>query len=245
VVEAPCLNETLCRALHAARLTEEDVAARLDVDPKTVRRWMEGRLPYLRHRWALATMLGVDETDLWPQLRSARSVPEEVRAIYPHRDAIPREVWLRLFGSATRAIGILDCSSLFLAKDPDILATLGERAKADVRVRICLADPNAPQVAHDPLGAHGSDARRDHIRVALADYAPLRQQGMVEIRVHQAVLYHSVYRADGQCLVSQHVYGIPSRYGPVLHLQRTVRGDITSTYRESFERIWAHAHTVD
>lgn len=68
----PSLNETFCRALLRARLTEEDIAAHLGVDPKTVRRWAEGRaLPYRRHRWALATMLDTAETDLWPELRSA------------------------------------------------------------------------------------------------------------------------------------------------------------------------------
>lgn len=236
------MNETLCRALHAARLSEEDVAARLEVDPKTVRRWMEGRLPYLRHRWALAAMLGVNETDLWPQLRAAPSRPEEVRAIYPHRDAIPREVWLQLFGSAKREIGILDCSRLFLAAGPDILAVLDERAKAGVRVRVCLADPDAPEAGHEEGKSGKGGYVATHTRAVQAVCAPLRQNGMVEIRVHHAVLYNSVYRADDQFMVSQHAYGIPSGKTPVLYLQGTVKGGMADTYRESFERIWAGAH---
>src|ERR1022692_3177435 len=90
------LNETLRRVLLQARLNEEDVATRLEVDPKTVRRWLEGRVPYLRHRWALAGMLGVDEADLWPQLRAAGSQPEEIQRIYTHRDAVPHDAWQRL-----------------------------------------------------------------------------------------------------------------------------------------------------
>jgi transcriptional regulator with XRE-family HTH domain len=114
------LNEHLRRALLRARLSEEDVAARLQVDPKTVRRWLEGRVPYLRHRWAIAGMLDADEADLWPEVRAAlaaRSRPAEIKAIYPHRQAVPRETWLALFGSAVREISILDCSGLFLARD--------------------------------------------------------------------------------------------------------------------------------
>src|SRR5579875_2248039 len=42
------------RALLRARLSEKDVAAHLGVDPKTVRCWTDGRIPYPRHRWALA-----------------------------------------------------------------------------------------------------------------------------------------------------------------------------------------------
>ena len=48
------MNENLRRAMLRARLSEENVAAQLQVDPKTVRRWLEGRVPYLRHRWLLA-----------------------------------------------------------------------------------------------------------------------------------------------------------------------------------------------
>jgi transcriptional regulator with XRE-family HTH domain len=77
------LNDTLRRALLRAQLSEDDVAARLAVDPKTVRRWAEGRVPYLRHRWELARLLGCDETDLWPGMSVARSRPEEVWAVYP------------------------------------------------------------------------------------------------------------------------------------------------------------------
>ena len=138
----PSLNETFCRALLRARLTEEDIAARLGVDPKTVRRWIEGRaLPYRRHRWALATMLDTAETDLWPELRSAQPRPAEVVAVYPHLGTVPRDVWLRLFGSAKRNISLLDHLESPLARDGRIIAVLAERARAGATIRICLADP--------------------------------------------------------------------------------------------------------
>ena len=38
------MNEPLRRALLRARLREDDVASRLGVDPKTVRRWLNGRV---------------------------------------------------------------------------------------------------------------------------------------------------------------------------------------------------------
>ena len=136
------MNENLRRALLRARLSDEDVATRLEVDAKTVRRWLEGRTPYLRHRWALASLLDLDEIDLWPQTRTSRPVPGEIHAIYPHRDSVPREVWLDLFRSAQQEIGIVDSSSLFLAADTEIRATLTDRARAGVQERICLADPD-------------------------------------------------------------------------------------------------------
>ena len=39
------MNENLRQALLRARLREDDVAARLDVDPKTVRRWLKAACP--------------------------------------------------------------------------------------------------------------------------------------------------------------------------------------------------------
>ena len=52
------MNEPLRRALLRARLREDDVAARLGVDPKTVRRWLNGRVPYPHNRAAIAELVG-------------------------------------------------------------------------------------------------------------------------------------------------------------------------------------------
>jgi transcriptional regulator with XRE-family HTH domain len=132
------LNETLRRALMHARLSEEDVAAHLQVDPKTVRRWLEGRTPYLRHRWALAALLELDEADLWPQLRTARSRSDEVRAIYPHSGNIPRKVWLEFFQSAQQEIDILVDSEPLPADDRGILDLLLDRIEVRVKLLVCL-----------------------------------------------------------------------------------------------------------
>jgi transcriptional regulator with XRE-family HTH domain len=229
------LNENLRRALLRARLSDEDVAARLEVDPKTVRRWLEGRTPYLRHRWALASMLNLDETDLWPQTRAARSWPEEVRAIYPHRDTVPSEVWQDFFRSAERQIGILDSSSLFLAADTQVLATLTNRAEAGVQERICLTDPDWPGASDAP----------DHTRKALSQYKDLGQARSVQIRLHRTPLNNAIYHADDELLVSQQAFGIPPRQTPVLCLRRTDDGGTVTRYLESFDRIWTTSQPFD
>jgi transcriptional regulator with XRE-family HTH domain len=235
------LNENLCRALIRARFTEEDVAARLQVDPKTVRRWLEGRVPYLRHRWAIAAMLGVDETDLWPQLRTTRTRPDEVIAVYPHRDTVPRDIWLHLFGSAQHEIGILDAADLLIAADRPIADALGERAGADVKLRICLYDADASASAQGVSCPDGGDTPTTRMREGLAIYAPLRENGDVEIRLHQGVVYNSTYYADDQMVVSQRAYGIPNKSAPVLHLQRAEDSDMAAAYFDAFETAWAAA----
>src|SRR5215471_3895951 len=147
----PCggcsLNETLCHALLKAGLNEVHVAARLGVDTKTVRRWIAGRaLPYRRHRWALAALLSTAEADLWPQLRSAQSRPEELVAIDPHLGTVPREVWLRLFGSAQHEISLLDHRERPLAASSDVARALAEKVTAELTVRICLAGSDDAEV---------------------------------------------------------------------------------------------------
>jgi hypothetical protein len=233
------LNETLCRALLRARLTEEDVAAHLQVDPKTVRRWLEGRVPYLRHRWAIAAMLGLDETDLWPQLRASRTRPQEVWAIYPHRDAVPGDVWLRLFGSARHEIGILEDVGTAVVHDRQIMAVLTARVRSGVGLRICLAHTKESRL--DQLAARAK--REDGFAAGVADvldlYTPLGDEGQVELRLYGGSTYSSTYYSDDQVLVVQHVYGIAADRGPVLHLRRTQAGDLADAYLDAFEHAWA------
>ena len=127
------MNEPLRRALLHARLREDDVAARLGVDPKTVRRWLNGRVPYPHNRAAIADLVDADEAELWPESGgplAARTRPDELGTVYPHRWAVPREVWTRLFVSAEHEIGILAYSALFLAEDTGILRILADKGRA-------------------------------------------------------------------------------------------------------------------
>jgi hypothetical protein len=88
------VNHPLARALRGAGVNEVDVAARLGVDPKTEQRWMSGRMPYPRHRSALARLTGWSQRDLWPELpRPAEpdAQRDEVGIVYPHRSAVPSD----------------------------------------------------------------------------------------------------------------------------------------------------------
>jgi hypothetical protein len=239
------VNEALRRAMLRARLSEEDVAARLQVDPKTVRRWLEGRVPYLRHRWVLTGLLDADEADLWPEVRAAivaRSRPADLKAVYPNRQAMPRQAWQSLFRSAKNEIGILARSGLIIAKEPGVLGLLADRAGAGARVRICLRSPGAPVVAGTGEGT--GDAGAAEIREALALFGVLRENG-AEIRLHRAVLYNSIYRADEQLLVTQHVFGTLGEREPILYLRSAANGDMATTYLDVFERIWVVALPVE
>jgi transcriptional regulator with XRE-family HTH domain len=237
------MNDNLRYALAAARLNTTDVAAALAVDPKTVSRWLHGRIPYPRHRWAVADLLHVAEAELWPELAPRhQALADGVQAIYPHRWAVPQTVWRNLFSGAGREIGILAYSALFLAEDRGVLDILTDRAKVGVKVRILLGDPDGEEVAargvDEGIGAEVMAAR---VRNALTLYRSLRDIQSVEIRLHRTVLYNSIYRADRELLVNTHAYGTPAANAPVMHLSHTDDRGPAATYLSSMTRIWTTA----
>ena len=238
------MNEPLRRALLRARLREADIAARLGVDPKTVRRWLTGRVPYPHNRAAIAELVDADEADLWHDAGgplAVRSRPEELGTVYPHRWAVPREAWVQLFGSAENEIVILAYSALFLAEDTGILRILADKGRMGVTVRMALGDPDGPNIAERGEEEGIGDAMPAKIRNALMLYRPLGAVQNIEIRLHRTVLYNSIYRGDGQLLVNQHTFGVPAAQAPVFFLCDGGGGEMTALYLDSFERVWAGA----
>jgi transcriptional regulator with XRE-family HTH domain len=242
-------NERLRAALLEKRVTVGALAEAIGVDEKTIERWItQDRTPYRRHRYAAAMHLGVDETYLWPDAISREQVAaasdSEIVNVYAHRWAMPRDAWGRLFSSAEQEIGVLVYVALFLAEDTGIQRLFADKARAGVRVRILLGEPDCPNVAQRGEEEGIGDAIAAKARNALALYRPLSNVDGVEIRLHQTVLYNSIYRADDQLLVNTHVYGNVASNAPVLQLRRVAGGDMVNTYLDSFERIWDGAVPV-
>jgi hypothetical protein len=189
-------------------------------------------------------MVDADEADLWPDVSdplAARVRPKELGSVFPHRWAIPRETWIRFFGSAEREIGVLAYGALFIAEDAGILQHLAAKALQGVRVRIALGDPDSRQVAERGEEEGIGEAMSAKIRNALTLYRPLVGVPNVEIRLHHAALYNSIYRADSQLLVNQHTYGIPAANSPVFVMNGAEVGEMGNAYFTSFERIWDSA----
>jgi transcriptional regulator with XRE-family HTH domain len=236
-------NERLRAAMLERGLTLAALAEAISVDEKTIERWVtQGRTPYRRHRYAAATHLGVDETYLWPDAISRQQVAtaseSEIVNVYPHRWAMPRDAWGRLFSQAEEEIGILVYVALFLAEDTGIQRLLEEKARAGVRIRVLLGEPDCPAVAQRGEEEGIGDAIGAKARNAIALYRPLRQLDGVEFRLHDTILYNSIYRADDELLVNTHVYGNAASNAPVFHLRGVAGGDMAALYRDSFERVW-------
>jgi hypothetical protein len=195
----------------------------------------------------LAGLVGVDEADLWPDAGgplTSRTRPEELGAVYPHRWAIPRDVWKRFFESAEHEIGILAYSALFLAEDAGMLAIIADKARSGVRVRLALGDPDGACVAQRGQEEGIGDAIAAKVRNALTLYRAALKVENVEIRLHDTVLYNSLYRADDQLYVNQHAYGLPAAHSPVFCFRPSENGDMLAAYLDSFERVWKTANLV-
>src|SRR5260370_21405866 len=108
-------NDRLREALNEAHVTIESIVEATGVDPKTVKRWLNGRTPHQRHGWAVARLLHVREDVLW-------SLPEtpppqqshEIVAAYAHRTQVPSQAWWHLFLQAHEHIDLLGYSMLFI-----------------------------------------------------------------------------------------------------------------------------------
>ncbi|MCZ0995301.1 helix-turn-helix transcriptional regulator [Streptomyces noursei] len=243
-------NERLRGAIVESGLTLDQVAARLGV-PKTVDRWITDskRKPYRRFQYALASMLRLEVSYLWPDERTAEEVTassdSELVKLYPHRNVVPQDAWTKLYANATTHFDVLVYSGFWLTEDPRFHRLVREKSAAGVPVRFMLGDPRSPAVAvrGDDEGIGPSMAAK--IRNALTNYAPLFRLPGVEFRLHGTTLYNSIYRADNELLANGHVYGVGAYLAPVLHLQRVPGGELFDTYAESVERVWEGARPID
>ena len=243
-------NERLRALLLENGETPAKLAEALQVDNKTVERWVtRGRVPYRRHRHAVAAHFGVDEVYIWPDALDRDQVAamseSEIVAVYPHRSEVPRDVWGHLFSQAEEEIGILVYSGLFLAEDSGLQRIFKDKAKAGVHIRILLGDPESQAVVERGEDEGLGDAMAAKIRNVLALYRPLRDVDGVEFRFHRTVLYNSIYRADDQLLVNMHIQGLPASHNPVWHLRKLAGGELAGLYMESFERVWETASSAE
>jgi hypothetical protein len=240
-------NERLRDALLRNGLDLDHVAKATGVDPKTVERWITtGRIPYPRHRHAIAAMVRETENYLWPDAIAAERKAEiggsEIVKVYPHRHAVPADLWPRLLDQATEHIEILIYAAMFLTDDPTLIKRLRRKAEDGAKIRIALGDPTSREVAHRSVEEGiGKTIIAAKIHNALAFYRPLNGVPGVEIRCHATTLYNSIYRFDDEMLVNTHVYGFAAAHAPLLHLRQLTGGDLFDTYSESFDSVWSAA----
>ena len=145
------VNERLRTAMLRAGFDAPTLARAVEVNAKTVDRWIGGRIPRLRTRLAVAKVLGDTEAHLWPVARPDQSpgttATAEVVGAWAHRAHIPTDLWLALLDAARDRIDLLGYAYPFLFEmAPQVTATIRSKAAAGARVRIAVADPDCAHV---------------------------------------------------------------------------------------------------
>ncbi|MFW6722905.1 XRE family transcriptional regulator [Streptomyces sp. MAR4 CNY-716] len=231
-------------------MTVRQLAEAIEVNPKTVERWItQGKVPYRRHQYATASVLNVEVTTLWEDdSRAVDSATDlckaEILTAYPHRHVVPNDLWRQMCERAARQIDILVYAGIGLAENPRFLTVLKAKSRK-VPIRVLMGDPECEAVARRGVD-EGHRIMDGKIRNALVNYRPLfTSHPEIEFRLHDTVLYNSVYRADDEMLVNTHVYGIGAYMAPVLHLRRLPGGGLFDTFANSVQRTWEGARPVN
>jgi len=240
-------NERLRSQMAGAGLSITEVASKIEVDPKTVERWItKDRMPHRRYRAATARLLDADEAYLWPKVlddvRTKSASQAEIVATYPHRGAVPDQLWNSLMNGVEDGIDVLVYAGLFLIDgQPDLAPILAGKASRGTRIRLLFGDPESPTVAQRGADEGSGDDLGARIRLSLSELREVDGVSGMEIRQHGTVLYNSIYRFDEDLLVNMHVYGTPAAQNPVMHLRRVPGGRLFDHYLRSFDRVWETA----
>ncbi len=243
-------NERLRAAIVGAGLTTQAVSERIGVDPKTVERWIsQARVPHRTHRIAVAALLGQDDGFLWPtavsDVQSRSASRDEFVGLHLTRGSLPMGMITGLIAQSTEAIDLLAFAGTFLHDAiPDFDASLIQRARAGVRIRICLGDPKSQAVSlrgeEEDIGA----SLADRCTLTWKYFRPLLLEPNVSGRMHGSTLYNSIYRFDSDLLANTHSLGAPAGSSPVLQFHRLPGGRLFDHYMEGFERTWERARPI-
>lgn len=242
-------NERLRLAFARAGMTTEAAAEVAGVDPKTVQRWLAGRIPHPRHRWAIAAEVNEEEDFLWPAARrsgpSNDGVTAEIIGAYAHRSELDQRRWWDLFLRAEQQIDLLGYTLYFLPQQhPGLARLLAEKAKHGCQIRICLGDPDSPHVRARDEEEHQAITLVARIQSTLDWLEPVLPLDAVDVRFQNAPLYNSIFRFDDQMLVTPHLFATPGHSAPMLHLKRLGPNGLFARFVEHFESIWADSRAI-
>jgi len=240
-------NERLRAVMTPGGWTNDRLAQAVDVDPKTVERWVNlGRVPHRRIAFAVAKALGEDVFALWPDLRAPRPSRSHVElvALYSRRADAPPRLWWDLFSQAKVQIDILVYAAVFLHEQhPGLNDLLALKGDAGCEVRIMLGDPDSENVRTRGAEERFGQGIQSRCRQARMYYEPLVGKAGVQLRSHATTLYNSIYRADDQMLVNSHLWGMNAYAAPLWHLRRADNGPagLFDAYTASLDEAWTNA----
>lgn len=242
------VNQRLRGAILNAELTPAALAAAVEVDVKSVHRWLtEDRIPYPSTRMRVAHALNQQETFLWPELLERddpfAATATEVERIWPARSSISTETWHALFSRAAAEIDILVFTGGFLIETLDWSDVLRRRAEDGARVRIMIGDPDSPAVKMR-ASELSTTWLPEKCRSTLRYLETLDGQSNVTVRSSGSIPYLSIFRFGDILLANTYAYGEWGYRSPVFQLRCATFDHLFEFYLNSFERVWRDAELV-
>ncbi len=234
-------NEQLKNALQHAGLQPDDLAEQIEVDVKTVRRWLYGALPYPRHRTRIARALDGTELELWPELTPETEDDDaappvrpgrDLIAIYPTRDHPAAPDPATILHDAKRHVDLLIPTFRALANTHDLAQLVIAKARDGCAVRVLAT--RRPTKAPQPI----AEEINQLVIALLNEGAALRA-----VETTQTV--NVLIRADDSMLVTLYHYPRAPAQSPYLHLRRQSTGDLFDGYLAHLDAVWPHAQPVE
>jgi transcriptional regulator with XRE-family HTH domain len=213
-------NEKLRQALQDAGLTPDQLADIVQVDVRSVRRWLSGGTPYPRQRAKVARALDTNEHQLWPGIataatNAARPQPSDLIAAYLTADALDAPDWKTLIRDATHQIDLLGHTLELILNTPGATELLAAKAAAGCHIRVLLTNP------------------RRCLR-------PLIGQPAIEVRLLDITPRQTIHRYDNQLLLHLQLIDQDDPDAPLLHLHRAAAGGLFDRITEHYTDLWEH-----
>lgn len=241
-------NDLLIQAIRTAGLDRDQIADLVQVDPKTVERWIAGRLPHPRYRAALSRALGVGEEDIWPDAVSSaareRGPAAEIIGAWPRRDDPAAPDWRALLRGAQTRVDLVGYSLLSVLEAAGALEAMVSKAREGVSIRVATVDPHAEFVLAADLAGRQTGRLIGRIKRASEVLGALSHEPGIELRQHTVPTSHTVLRFDDQLLLTVHLHGTPGFQAPALHLRRQQDYGIFDQITGHLEAVWANAKPV-
>jgi hypothetical protein len=213
-------NDHLRAALQAAGLAPDDLAQIVQVDVRTVRRWLSGGTPYARQRGKVARALDTTEHDLWPEIPTAPapSTPAAARASdlvagYPAAGDLAAPEWRALMAGATDRIELLGHALTPILDTPGVPELLATRAAHGCSIRI-LVDDTGPHLA------------------------PILNEPGIEIRLLEDPAVCTIHRFDDELLLTLHMIAGEMEHMPLIHVRRAAPEGMFDRLTEYYDDLW-------
>jgi lambda repressor-like predicted transcriptional regulator len=247
------VNERLKAAMTRAGMEPDQLAALIEVEVKTIRRWLAGTIPYPRHRTRVARALRHEPHELWPELEPPVSdLPaadgSDLLQAFARGDDDDLPELGALLSSASARIDLLDLTLGYLI-DVEFVGVLAARADAGCRVRILVSDPDSAHllIANAELDpAHrliDRPALTWELERTLGYLQPVLPLAEVHARTFVASRFNSIARVDDEMLVRLHLYATTPSVAPALHLARRTEHGLFDRFAAHYDQIWEHAAT--